>query len=86
MRQKVFRYSPSPQISTTLETYWNSKIEKGEVQLTALRWISEFIVYGKEKLLPYCAPILGAFLPSVAHQIRDIFLLPPPQMLFILGT
>lgn len=40
--------------------------------MTALRWISEFIVYGKEKLLPYCAPILGAFLPSIAHQIRDI--------------
>eukprot|EP01087_Luapelamoeba_hula_P002178 TRINITY_DN1189_c0_g1_i1.p1 TRINITY_DN1189_c0_g1~~TRINITY_DN1189_c0_g1_i1.p1 ORF type:complete len:821 (+),score=150.65 TRINITY_DN1189_c0_g1_i1:20-2482(+) len=42
------------------------------MQLTALRWINEFIISGNEQLLPFSAQLLGAFLPCIAHSVRAI--------------
>jgi hypothetical protein len=41
-------------------------------QLTALKWVNEFIQCGKEELLPYAADLVGAILPSISHRVQDI--------------
>ncbi|ELR18739.1 uncharacterized protein ACA1_040440 [Acanthamoeba castellanii str. Neff] len=41
-------------------------------QLTALKWVNEFILCGKEELLPYAADLVGAILPSISHRVQDI--------------
>lgn len=53
--------------------YWLNNICVDEfTQLTALKWINEFILCGEEELLPYAADLVGAILPSISHQVQDI--------------
>ncbi|KAN0019672.1 hypothetical protein ACTFIU_002893 [Dictyostelium citrinum] len=41
-------------------------------RLSALTWINEFILVGKEKLLPYCPLLLNGILSSLSHQLVNI--------------
>ncbi|EFA83986.1 hypothetical protein PPL_03059 [Heterostelium album PN500] len=41
-------------------------------RLRALAWINEFIIVGREKLLPYTPHILSGILPNLSHQLTDI--------------
>lgn len=40
--------------------------------LTAVHWLNEFILFGKEKTLPYVANILGVVLLQVSHKYPQI--------------
>ncbi|KAF2071122.1 hypothetical protein CYY_007551 [Polysphondylium violaceum] len=41
-------------------------------RLRALTWINEFILVGKEMLLPYSPFLLNGILPSLSHQLVEI--------------
>ncbi|KAK5579174.1 hypothetical protein RB653_008853 [Dictyostelium firmibasis] len=41
-------------------------------RLSALTWINEFILVGKEKLLPFCPLLLNGILSSLSHQLVNI--------------
>lgn len=37
-------------------------------QLTAIRWIKEFVELAGARMLPYASGVLGAVLPCLAHH------------------
>eukprot|EP01132_Coremiostelium_polycephalum_P000476 gene476-602_t len=41
-------------------------------RLRALTWANEFVLVGKEKLLPYSPALLNGILPSLFHQLIEI--------------
>lgn len=41
-------------------------------RLRALTWVKEFVIAGKEKLLPYSAQLLSGILPCLSHETQDI--------------
>jgi len=41
-------------------------------KLRAIEWSNEFIHIGKEKLLPFCAPLLSAVLPCLSREEENI--------------
>ncbi|KAI9207645.1 putative vacuole-associated enzyme activator complex component [Polychytrium aggregatum] len=43
-----------------------------ETQVTAIQWVSEFILMAKETMMPYTPTLLAAILPSISHNVPAI--------------
>lgn len=53
-----------------LFVHCNSKDEF--TRLTALQWINEFILIGKEEMLPLSPQLLSSILPCLSHEVTEI--------------
>jgi vacuole morphology and inheritance protein 14 len=43
-----------------------------EIQLTAIRWLNEFMHIAQNVVVPFTPDLLRAILPSLSHQRADI--------------
>eukprot|EP01111_Echinosteliopsis_oligospora_P017453 TRINITY_DN7564_c0_g1_i1.p1 TRINITY_DN7564_c0_g1~~TRINITY_DN7564_c0_g1_i1.p1 ORF type:complete len:699 (-),score=172.12 TRINITY_DN7564_c0_g1_i1:78-2174(-) len=67
------RTAPNVDYGSLVKTViYHSTSPDDYTRLKALTWVNEFILVGKEHLLPYSAQILSGILPCLSHDVAEI--------------
>jgi vacuole morphology and inheritance protein 14 len=59
-------------MSTVKVTQTLALILDEETQVTAMRWLNEFILLAQDVLIPHVATLLNTLLPCLAHAVESV--------------